>query len=343
MAGANNIAILEHPDNQKLIREKLDSLCAHTQQSRRAFEEIYILLDGFDRSQFKTGRNDSIEPLRPHWDELRHRHDVLLDFSKADAIAIKAICEDYKANILSLLTDDDRSPKMKDVRQEILSFRNRTEIAYKTTKALRDEFDKLRVDVRTCTEKIRSAFNDATADPTGKGSQMEEAIQMLINFIHEGERYINNALEARDRASNIILSALGLGNASAGAIDHMQEQIDGFKNDVERGRSELEELAQNQHVLQKLRENFKYNQSNFITIIDQLASLETLWQATSADFAGLTIHMQTGCSEDTTLRTFLNTVGERLSGHIYGILAEVLGKYISQMDMLDSTPVKARL
>ncbi|KAJ7182433.1 hypothetical protein C8R43DRAFT_967231 [Mycena crocata] len=351
-AKADTVAILNHPDNQKLIKASIDNLCTQTQQSRQAFEDISILLNLFDGRKFKTKTNEDIEPLFPAWDDLCKRYNALLDQSKLDAICIKAICEDYKANILTLLTEDDLILKMKDVREEVSGFKKRTEKAAKVAKGNADSFDKLRVDVRLCKAKIDAAFSDAAADPTGRGPVLEQEIKELKKKIDEAQKYIDDCLLVL-KASGVLtgvggvlcafcpfaaILVAGAAFAAAGAkiaSDKKQKELDGYKTSLATKQKELAAIAEREQILQNLREQLANDQSNFTTIINQLTALSTFWQATSGDLESLTIYLQTGETEDTTLRTFKKTLGQKLAGNIYETLAEVLGKYISQMAKLE--------
>lgn len=65
------VGVLSNPDNKKLIQQNIDNLCKQTQKSRKAFEDISILLASFDDRKFKTKKNTFIGPLRPNWETMR--------------------------------------------------------------------------------------------------------------------------------------------------------------------------------------------------------------------------------------------------------------------------------
>ncbi|KAJ7133139.1 hypothetical protein C8R44DRAFT_870577 [Mycena epipterygia] len=344
------VAVLDHPDNQKLIKESIETLCTQTQQARKAFEDISILLVKFDAGKFKTKTNKVIEPLFPEWEALRKRYNALLDQSKQDAIAIKVVCEDYKTNILSLLTEDLDRTKMRDVKEEILSFQKRTEKSANVAKGNADSFDNLRLAVTMCQAKISTAFDQAAADPTGRQPVLEKEIKELKTKIADAQKYIDDCLVVL-KASGILTGVgsvlcafvpfaaiLGAAFAAAGAkiaSEMKQKELNGYKTSLDSKQKELAAIAEKEKVLQDLRKELE-SDKDFTTIVNQLTALSTFWQATSGDLASLTMYLKTAGSDDTTLRTFKNTLGEKLAGHIYVTLADVLSKYISQMARLDS-------
>ncbi|KAJ7748178.1 hypothetical protein DFH07DRAFT_775801 [Mycena maculata] len=384
-------SILEDPSNRQLIKDSIDTLCTQTLEARKAFEDISVLLDTFDARKFKTKEDKDIEPLRPAWETLRARYNALLDKSKSDAVSIKAICDDYKVNVLSLLTED-LSLRMKDVKDEIRGFQARTEKAAKAAKGNSDSFDALRVDVKLCKARIEAAFGDASADPTGRGPILQTEIKDLQQKIGEAQKYIDDCMLALKAAGVVTgvggvlcafcpLAAIlvaGAAFAAAGAkiaANKKQKELDGgdidlhclqhltsrpcvgYKASLTIKQKELAAIAEREKILENLRTQLQNDTSNFTTIMNQLTALSTFWKAasllslppemifltfvqtpqTSADLTSLTIHLETAYSDDTTMRTFKKTLGDGLAGHIYLTLSEVLGKYISQMSMLEPT------
>ncbi|KAL0564304.1 hypothetical protein V5O48_017748 [Marasmius crinis-equi] len=123
----NIIGILGNSEVRGLVKDRIDNLCEQTQNTRKTFEDIRILLNSLDSHESITKENKDIEPLRRGWDILRKRYDNGLSKSKADANMIKALCDDYKANILPLLSDENLDMKMRYIRFELQTYIKRSE------------------------------------------------------------------------------------------------------------------------------------------------------------------------------------------------------------------------
>ncbi|KAJ7748185.1 hypothetical protein DFH07DRAFT_775806 [Mycena maculata] len=345
-------AILEDPSNKKLIQDSIETLCSQTLAARKAFEYISILLETFDARHFKTKGNKVIEPLRPAWETLRERYNALLDNSKSDAVAIKATCDDYKANVLSLLKEN-LSLKMKALKDEICEFQTRTEQAAKAAQGKSDSFDALRFDVKQCKAKIEAAFTDAAADPTGWGPTLQREIEELQQRIGEAQKYIEDCMLALKEAEGVTgvaevlfgflpFAATLVADATSASVNtenaaNKQRELDGYRTSLAITQNKLAAVVEREQILAQLRTQLQLlnDMSNFTTIMNQLAALSTFWKATSGDLTSLTVHLETAYSDDTSIRTVKTTLGDELAGHIYLTLSEVLGKYISQMSMLD--------
>ncbi|KAJ7872249.1 hypothetical protein B0H13DRAFT_2349537 [Mycena leptocephala] len=359
-AKAAATAILEDPSNKQLIKDSINTLCTQTLGVRKAFEDISDLLGTFDARKFKTKENNYIEALRPVWDSLRYTFTTLLDKSRSDAVAIKAICHDYEVNILSLLTEDYLT--IKDVMQEIREFQMRTERQAKAAEVNTDSFDVLRFNFKECKARIEAAFTDAAADATGRGPILQKKIEELQQKICEAQQYIDDCMLALKAAGVVTgvggvlcafcpLTAILVADAAfAAAVTEIapnkkQKELDGediflvfcYKPSLAMKHKELAAIVEQEKILENLRTQLQNDTSNFTTVINQLAALSRFWTATSADLTSLTIHLNAADSANTSMRTFKKILDEGLAGHIYLTLSEVLGQYISQMSMLEPT------
>ncbi|KAL0568955.1 hypothetical protein V5O48_013023 [Marasmius crinis-equi] len=346
------VGILNNPDNQKLIKENIDKLCEQTQNTRKAFEDISILLDQFDSHKFKTKENKDIEPLRPSWEALRKRYNDLLSKSKTDANQIKVLCDDYKVNILSLLDDDCLDMKMKDVRKELEGYIKRSENGAKAAGENVDSFESLRVGVRLAKSRIDTAFGAASADPTNRAPTLREEIKTLKSQIADAQKYIDDCLKALKIAGLVsgvgaVLTAFcplagilvaGAAFAAAGAkiaADKKQKELTSLTESLAAKEQELAVIEEREKILADLRVQLKNDEASFDTITNQLTALSTFWQAVKEELNGIIIHLNNAVSEDTTMRTFRRTLGEKLTGTIYQTLGDTLGKYIAQMGKLE--------
>ncbi|KAL0571393.1 hypothetical protein V5O48_010562 [Marasmius crinis-equi] len=319
------VGILNNPDNQKLIKENIDNLCEQTQNTRKAFEDISILLDQFDSHKFKNKENNDIEPLRPNWEALRTRYNALLSKSKTDANHIKVLCDDYKVNILSLLDDDCLDMKMKEVRVELQGYIKRSENGAKAAGENVDSFENLRVDVRLAKSRIDAAFGAASADPTNRAPTLREEIKTLKGQIAEAQKYascfstIDDCLKALKIAGVVsgvgaLLTAFcpfagilvaGAAFAAAGAkiaADKKQKELTSLTESLATKEQELAIIEEREKILADLRVQLKNDEASFDTITNQLTALSTFWQAVKEELNGIISHLNNAVSEDTTMR-----------------------------------------
>ncbi|KAJ7159348.1 hypothetical protein C8R43DRAFT_948277 [Mycena crocata] len=177
--------ILNQSDNQKLIHETIYRLCSQTHESRRAFVNISHLLNIIDGHKFTSATMEDIVAVISVWDDISN--------PRWHVVSIKAICEDYMADILSFLTMDDLNLLMTEVKEEIAGFEKRTEKAASVAKDYADTLDKFAREVRKTQRYVSKELECLKA--TLQNARVQEGtcrvlFPSLVSLI-SAEQYIN--------------------------------------------------------------------------------------------------------------------------------------------------------
>jgi len=343
-------AVLELPENKKLIEDHTEKLAEQTLASRAAFENIGRLLLLFDSKAYKNKDGQVILALHPTWDILRKEYDELLKKSRDDAIILKAVCDDYVERVAGVL--DEEGTSVEDVKAELKDFLRRTEESEKRAQFFAEDFHKLRSGVELHKKVIEDSLESADADPNARIPELQLSIIEIKAKITEQQRFIDNCLKAAETGEKLAamgmlfmgwcppLAALVVGGLLAMGICRLvaykgELGIDTLRSKLQKHEEELTQLKAQEETLKELRRELVVSAGAFQTIIAQLCALSDFWKSVKADCQGAIEHLgKVETAQSITQYGLKMTLSDRFAGPVYISLSQTLAVYASRVAKL---------